>query len=107
MKSIARVLLVGAVAVMAIAVSAAPSEAAKKKRAKHMASGALYGQLCTTPSVTAGVGSIMIWGYDNKWYQAAVTPACLSLGAPSPACKASPKRGVPTGNRTPVFTVKG
>ncbi len=32
MKSIAKVLLVGAVAVMAIAVSAAPSEAAKKKK---------------------------------------------------------------------------
>ena len=31
MRFIARILLVGAVAVMAIAVSAAPSEAAKKK----------------------------------------------------------------------------
>ena len=55
MKSIARALLVGAVAVMAISVSAAPSEAAKK-RAKGMASGTYYGQLCTTPSVKAGFG---------------------------------------------------
>jgi hypothetical protein len=82
MKSIAGVLLVGALAVMAIAVSAAPSEAAKKKRAKGMASGTYFGQLCTTPSVTAGVGAIMIWGYDNKWYQAAVTPACVQPWCP-------------------------
>ena len=39
MKSIAKVLLVGAVAMMAIAVSAAPSEAAKKKRMKAPAPG--------------------------------------------------------------------
>ena len=83
MKSIARSLLVSAVAVMAIAVSAAPSEAAKKRRAKGMASGTYYGQLCTTPSVTAGVGSIMIfWGYGDKWYQAAVTPACVQPWCP-------------------------
>ena len=82
MKSITRALLVGVVAVMAIAVSAAPSEAAKKKRAKGMASGAYFGQLCTTPSVTAGVGSVMIWGYGNKWYQAAVTPACVRPWCP-------------------------
>ncbi len=37
MKSIARILLVGAVAVTAIAVSAAPSEAATKKRMKGLA----------------------------------------------------------------------
>jgi hypothetical protein len=82
MKFTAKALLVGAVAVMAIAISAAPSEAAKKKRAKGMASGTYYGQLCTTPSVTAGVGSIMIWGYGNKWYQAAVTPACVQPWCP-------------------------
>ena len=82
MKFTAKALLVGAVVVMAIAVSAAPSEAAKKKRAKGMASGTYYGQLCTTPSVKAGFGAIMIWGYDNKWYQAAVTPACLQPWCP-------------------------
>jgi hypothetical protein len=82
MRSIARILLVGAIAVMAIAVSAAPSEAAKKKRMKGMAAGTHYGQLCTTPSVTANVGSIMIWGYGNKWYQAAVTPACVQPWCP-------------------------
>ena len=82
MKFLARFLLVGSVAVMAIAISAAPSEAAKKKRAKHMSSGGYYGQLCTTPSVTAGVGAIMIWGYGNKWYQAAVTPACVQPWCP-------------------------
>jgi hypothetical protein len=82
MKSTARALLVGVVAVMAVAVSVAPSEAAKKKRTKGMAPGTYFGQLCTTPSVTAGVGAIMIWGYDNKWYQAAVTPSCLQPWCP-------------------------
>lgn len=71
MKSIARILLVGAVAVTAIAVSAAPSEAATKKRMKGLAPGTAQGQLCTTPSVTPNVGAILLWGYDNKWYQTA------------------------------------
>ena len=70
MRSIARILLVGAVAVMAIAVSAAPSEAAAKKRMRGLAPGTTPGQLCTTPSVTANVGAVLLWGYDNKWYQA-------------------------------------
>jgi hypothetical protein len=82
MKSIARILLVGAVAVMAIAVSAAPSEAAKKKRMKGMAPGTYQGQLCTKASTAAGVGAVMIWGYDNKWYQAAVTPGCVQPWCP-------------------------
>jgi hypothetical protein len=67
MKSITKILSVGAVAVTAIAVSAAPSEAAKKKRG--IAPGTYQGQQCTTPSVTANVGAILVWGYENKWYQ--------------------------------------
>ena len=82
MKFTAKALLVGAVAVMAIAVSAAPSEAAKKKRMKAQAPGTFYGQLCTRPSVTAGVGAVMIWGYGNKWYQAAFTPGCVQPWCP-------------------------
>ena len=77
MKSITRMLLVGAVAMTAIAVSAAPSEAAKKK--KGMAPGTYQGQLCMTPSVTPNVSAVLLWGYDNKWYQTAwncVTPWC-------------------------------
>jgi hypothetical protein len=77
MKFIAKILSVVAVAVTAITVSAAPSEAAKKK--KGMAPGTYQGQLCTTPSVTANVGAVLVWGYDNKWYQAGwgcVQPWC-------------------------------
>ena len=77
MKSIVRILSVGAVALTAIAVSAAPSEAAKKK--KGIAPGTYQGQLCTTPSVTPNVNAVLLWGYDNKWYQSVwgcVQPWC-------------------------------
>jgi hypothetical protein len=86
MSSIARIFLAGAIAVTVIAVSAAPSEAAKKKRMRGMAPGVQYGQLCTRPSVTPNVGAVMIWGYGNKWYQAAVTPTCLQPFCPA-ACR--------------------
>jgi len=86
MRSIARILLVGAVAVMAIAVSAAPSEAAKKKRMKSMAPGTSFGQLCTVPSVTANVGIVMVWGYGNKWHRGVLAPTCLQPWCPA-ACK--------------------
>jgi hypothetical protein len=79
MKSFAKVLLVGAVAVMAIAVSAAPSEAAKKKKMKGPAPGAYVGQLCS-----AG-GKVMIWGPDKKWSPALLTPVCAAPFCP-PAC---------------------
>jgi KDO2-lipid IV(A) lauroyltransferase len=36
----------------------------------------------TTPSVKAGFGAVMVWGYDNKWYQSAVTPSCLQPWCP-------------------------
>jgi hypothetical protein len=81
MKSIAKTLTVGAFSVIAIAVSAAPSEAAKKHH-RGMAGGTYFGQLCTTPSVKAGFGAVMIWGYDKRWYQAAVTPSCLQPFCP-------------------------
>jgi hypothetical protein len=79
MKSIARFFLVGAVAVMAIAVSAAPSEAAKKKRMKAPAKGAYIGQLCSTS------GKVMVWGADMKWSSAVFTPVCAAPFCP-PAC---------------------
>ena len=79
MKSLAKVLLVGAVAVMAIAVSVAPSEAAKKKRMKGPAAGAYVGQLCS-----AG-GKVMVWGPDMKWSPAPLTPVCASPMCPA-AC---------------------
>jgi hypothetical protein len=86
MSSIARIFLAGAIAVTVIAVSAAPSEAAKKKRVRGLPPGTHYGQLCTTPSVTRDVNAVMIWGYGNKWYQAAVTPTCVQPFCPA-ACR--------------------
>jgi hypothetical protein len=63
MKTIAKFLLVGAVAVMAVAISAAPSEAAKKKKMKGPAPGTYWGQVCS-----AGGGKVMVWGYGSKWH---------------------------------------
>ena len=79
MRSIARILLVGAVAVMAIAVSAAPSEAAKKKRMKAPANGTYIGQVCSTG------GKVMVWGADMKWSPAFLTPVCAAPFCP-PGC---------------------
>ena len=75
MKAIAKVLLVGAVAAMAIAVSAAPSEAAKKMRMKP---GSYVGQVCSTG------GKVMVWGHDRKWYPG-VVPVCTAPFCPA-AC---------------------
>jgi hypothetical protein len=78
MRSIARILSVGAVAVMAIAVSAAPSEAAKKKRMKAPKPGTYIGQVCSTG------GKVMVWGADKKW-SPALMPACTAPFCPA-AC---------------------
>jgi hypothetical protein len=81
MKSIARVLLVGAVAAMAIAVSAAPSEAAKKK-AKKMAA---CTPMMTCSTACKGVNcNHMACGIDGKWH-AAIPPVCTKPFCPS-AC---------------------
>ena len=84
MKSIAKILLVGAVAMMAIAVSAAPSEAAKKKK-KGPGKGTFYGQLCSTSCNASKVCKVMVWGYGNKWHPTLLTPACLQPTCPA-AC---------------------
>ena len=79
MKSMMKFLLVGAVAVMAVALSAAPSEAAKKKKMKAAKPGAYIGQVCSTG------GKVMVWGADKKWSPAVFTPVCASPFCP-PAC---------------------
>ena len=79
MKCIAKALLVGAVAVMAVAISAAPSEAAKKKKMKAPKPGAYIGQVCSTG------GKVMVWGADKKWSPAVFTPVCAAPFCP-PAC---------------------
>jgi len=86
MKAIARFLLVGAVAVTAIAISVAPSEAAKKKKMKGPAPGAFVGALCSTACNASNVCDVMIWAADGKWYRAAFTPVCFQPGCPA-ACK--------------------
>jgi hypothetical protein len=86
MKSFAKLLLVGAVAVMAVAISVAPSEAAKKKKAKGPAPGTYVGELCSTACNKSNVCNVMIWAADSKWYQAAFTPVCFQPGCPA-ACK--------------------
>jgi hypothetical protein len=85
MKSFAKVLLVGAVAVMAIAISAAPSEAAKKKRMKGPAPGTYVGQVCSTKCNAANACSVMAWTSDKRWISAVITPACVKPFCPA-AC---------------------
>jgi len=85
MKSFAKALLVGAVAVMAIAVSAAPSEAAKKKRMKAPAPGTYVGQLCSTNCTAANSCSTMFWSAEKKWISAGLAPVCVKPFC-APAC---------------------
>jgi len=85
MKSFAKVLLVAAVAVMAIAVSAAPSEAAKKKRMKGPAPGTYVGQLCSTNCTAANSCSTMFWSAEKKWIPAVLAPVCVKPFCPA-AC---------------------
>jgi hypothetical protein len=80
MKSIAKILLVGAVAVMAIAVSAAPSEAAKKKRMKP---GTYIGQVCSTCGKKDNTCKVSMWTHEKKWAPA-MFPTCVK-----PACPAA------------------
>ena len=76
MKTITKFLLVSAVAVAAIAISAAPSEAAKKKA--KVAAPCQPGVLCTMPAT-----NVMVCGLDGKWYQALFTPICVGAVCPA------------------------
>jgi hypothetical protein len=86
MKAITKILLVGAVAVMAIAVSAAPSEAKKHhKMMKGPKAGTYAGQVCSMGcNKKTNACKVMMWGTNNKW-AAASMPTCTSPGCP-PAC---------------------
>jgi hypothetical protein len=73
MKSITKFLAVGAIAAVAIAMSMAPSEAAKKR---HKASAACTGPgLCST-NCSGGFCSVYLCGVDGAWYPAVLTPIC-------------------------------
>jgi hypothetical protein len=71
MKSIAKLLLLGAVAVAAIAVSAAPSEAAKKKAAACSALDA-----CVT-NCKGKTCEPMTCGADGKWHKSMSMGVCI------------------------------
>jgi hypothetical protein len=79
MKSLSKLLLVGAVAVMAIAGSAVPSEA-KGKRAKKAPAPCMPGLTCSTPD-----SKVLACGGDGKWYPALFTPVCIQPFCP-PRC---------------------
>lgn len=82
MMSISKILLTGAFAVAAIALSAAPSEAAKKKG--KAAAPCLPSTMCSVGK-PAGVNNVNWCGVDGKWYKAQVTPTCMQPWCP-PKC---------------------
>ena len=83
MKAFAKFLMIGAVAVAAIAVSAAPSEAAKRQKVKAM-TGCGDGGLCSNNCGASGC-AVNFCGYDKQWHLAILTPFCLKGQCP-PKC---------------------
>jgi hypothetical protein len=80
MTSLSKILLTGAVAVTAIAISSAPSEAAKRKAKAPC----VPGPMCSSGKAT-GVNNVNFCGVDGKWYRAQVTPTCVQPLCP-PKC---------------------
>ena len=82
MKSIAKLLLAGVVAIVAIAMSAAPSEAAKKKKAAKPAA-------CTALTMCAanckGSECQVMQCTDGKWWVVFYSPVCYGTSCP-PKC---------------------
>jgi hypothetical protein len=81
MNSSSKILLAGAVAVIAIAVSAVPSEAAKK-RAKVPATCATL-----TSCTMAKTNVVHLCGGDGKWQPALLIPTCSGATCPPPCPK--------------------
>jgi len=79
MKSVSKILLIGAVAVMAIAVSAVPSEAKHHKMKKGPAPGSYFLEVCSVGT------NVMVWSWDKKWVPA-IPPVCAAPFCPA-ACK--------------------
>ena len=95
MKSIAKFLMLGAVAALAVAF-AAPADAAKKKRMRAPAPVAT----CTAPNLCSfdcvGTGcKVNFCAPDGKWYWSMVTPYCLTGACPQSCTppKMSRRRG--------------
>jgi len=73
MKFATKFLAVGAIAAAAIAMSMAPTEAAKKKAAAPKTCGGPG--LCST-NCANGFCSVYLCGADGAWYPAVLTPIC-------------------------------
>ena len=79
MKSIARILMVGAVSIVAIAVSAAPSEAAKKRSAAAKA--------CTPGAACVSKAGVRHFCDGSSKWVAVLLPACSGANCgPAPKC---------------------
>jgi hypothetical protein len=78
MTSISKLLLCGAVAAMAIAISSAPSEAAKRRAA----SASCVGPAVCSHSCAQGACQINACGLDGKWHMAFLTPVCAAAHCP-------------------------
>lgn len=85
MKVFAKILMVGAVAVVAIAISAAPSEAAKKKRMAMKPTTCTAPALCSAECQGGGCKVNFCGPSDGKWYWSPLTPWCIG-GACPPKC---------------------
>ena len=84
MKSFAKLLLVGTVAVMAIAVSAAPSEAAKKKNTQVASVSCKDAGMCAT-NCGDKTCSVNVCAPGGTWVPAIFTPVCVKAQCP-PKC---------------------
>ncbi len=73
-KFAAKFLVASAVAALAIAMSVAPTEAAKKR--VKVARGCTAGQVCSTSCGPSGC-FMNYCGGDAKWYPAVLTPVCV------------------------------
>ena len=78
MKSITKMLLVGAFTVAAVGLTAMPSQAAKKRAAAPCTPGMVCTAKCSGSSC-----NVMACGGDGKLYPALFTPVCLSPACPS------------------------
>jgi len=77
MTSIGKLLLCGAVAAIAIAISSAPSEAAKRRAAANCVGPAVCSHSCSQ-----GTCQMNACGLDGKWHWAFLTPVCAAPHCP-------------------------
>jgi hypothetical protein len=81
MKSIAKILLVGAVTMTAVAFMSMPSHAAKKATAAPCVPG-----LVCTAKCKGTTCNVMACNYKGEWTAAVFTPTCVSPVCPVAKC---------------------